>query len=115
MKIYLAAIVEIVDLVLRAVIDCFEIYTINSLIKKKIETKFIMSKDLFRVAQPEQNKKNTINIIEEKKVLAFVNHVFNQISSFKREPLFKTFTISNKRSCLKTRIEKMIYVTQYFL
>ena len=38
---------------IRAVIDSFETYTINSLMKKKIfETNFIMSRALFWVAQP---------------------------------------------------------------
>ena len=42
---------------MRAVIDCFEIYTTNSLTKKKIlETNFIMSRTLFRVAQRKQKK-----------------------------------------------------------
>ena len=35
LKISLAIMVEIVDLTLRAVIDCLEIYAINSLIRKK--------------------------------------------------------------------------------
>ena len=44
--------VEIFDLALTAVIDSFEIYTINSLTKKKnSETHFIMSKALFAKAQ----------------------------------------------------------------
>ena len=39
---------------IRAVIDSFETYTINSLMKKKIfETYFIMSRAVFWVAQPE--------------------------------------------------------------
>ena len=42
--------VEIVDLVLRAVID-FLVYTINSLITKK-ETYFIMFKASFGITQP---------------------------------------------------------------
>ena len=38
---------------IRAVIDSFETYTINSLMKKKIfETNFIISRALFWVAQP---------------------------------------------------------------
>ena len=38
---------------IRALIDSFETYTINSLMKKKIfETNFIMSRALFWVAQP---------------------------------------------------------------
>ena len=56
--------VEIVDLALWAVIDSFEICTINSLIKKKFETNFIMSKALFGVAKPKANGENTIIIIE---------------------------------------------------
>ena len=44
---------------LRAFIDSFESYTINSLIKKKL-TYFIMSLALFKVAQP---NKNNIEII----------------------------------------------------
>ena len=44
--------IEIVHLALKAVIDSFEIYTINSL-----ESNFITSKALFEVAQPKQNKK----------------------------------------------------------
>ena len=36
LKFVLAIMVEIVDLSLRAIIDSFEIYTVNSLIKKKI-------------------------------------------------------------------------------
>ena len=63
-KISLSVIVEIVDLALRAVIDSFEIYTINCLVtQKKIENSFIMSKALFGVAHPKQNTKNTIIII----------------------------------------------------
>ena len=60
-KISLAVIVEIVNLELRAVTDVFEIHTINCLIKKKIETNYIMFKVLFGEVQPEQ--KNTIIII----------------------------------------------------
>ena len=42
---------------IRAVIDSFETYTINSLMKKKVfETNFIMSRALFWVAQPKQKK-----------------------------------------------------------
>ena len=42
---------------IRAVIDSFETYTINSLMKKNIfETNFIVSRALFRVAQPKQTK-----------------------------------------------------------
>ena len=38
---------------IQAVIDSFETYTINSLMKKTVfETNFIMSKALFWVAQP---------------------------------------------------------------
>ena len=45
--------VEIVDLALKALIDSFAIYTINSLIEKKnFETNFIMSKALFGVVKP---------------------------------------------------------------
>ena len=57
LKISLSLIDEIVGLALRAVIDSFEIYTISSLIKKKSETNFIMSKVLLRVARSKQNKK----------------------------------------------------------
>ena len=39
---------EIVDLALRVVIDSFEIYTINYMIKEKFETNFIMFKTLFK-------------------------------------------------------------------
>ena len=39
--------IEIVDLALTAAIGSFEIYTINSSVKKKIETNFIMSKAIF--------------------------------------------------------------------
>ena len=49
---------EIVDLELRAVIDSFEVYAINSLYEKKIDTNFVKFKVLFRVAQLKQNKKN---------------------------------------------------------
>ena len=56
--------VEIFDLALRAVIDSFEIYTINSLIKKNCETSFIMPKALFEAELPKQNK-NTIIIMKE--------------------------------------------------
>ena len=48
--------VEFFDLALRAVIDSFEIYSKN-LPLKKIETNLIISEALFRVAQPQQNKK----------------------------------------------------------
>ena len=48
--------IEIVHLALKAVIDSFEIYTINSL-KKIFESNFITSKALFGVTQPKQNKK----------------------------------------------------------
>ena len=48
---------QILDLALSAVIDSFEIYTISSLMKKKFETNFIMSKVSFGIAQPKQNKK----------------------------------------------------------
>ena len=41
---------------LRAVIDSFEIYTINSLIKKNFETNIIMSIASLLVAQPKQKK-----------------------------------------------------------
>ena len=42
---------------IRAVIDSFETYTINSLMKKKIfETNSIMSRALFWVAQPKRKK-----------------------------------------------------------
>ena len=54
--------VKIVELALRAAMDSFEIYTINSLIKKN-ETYFIMYKVSFGVAQPKQYK-NTIIIIK---------------------------------------------------
>ena len=56
LKISLAAMVEFFDLALRAVIDSFEIYSKN-LPLKKIETNLIISEALFRVAQPQQNKK----------------------------------------------------------
>ena len=57
--------VKIVDLALRAVINSFEIYTINSLTEKKIETSCITSKVLFALAQ--LKCKNTIIIIIIKK------------------------------------------------
>ena len=41
---------------LRAIIDSFEFYTINSFMKKKIKNNFIMFKTLFWVAQPKQKK-----------------------------------------------------------
>ena len=43
---------------MKAVIDSFEIYTINFLMKKKkkIETNFIVSRALFWIAQPKQKK-----------------------------------------------------------
>ena len=48
LKISLAVIVEIFDLAWRAVIDSFEIYTTNALIKNKtFEINFITSKSLF--------------------------------------------------------------------
>ena len=49
LKKFLAVRIEIIDLSLRAVIDSYEIWTINKLIKK-IETNFIIQA-LFRVAQ----------------------------------------------------------------
>ena len=51
--------VEILDLALRAVIYSFGMDTINSSIKKKIKTNFIISEALFGVAY----KKKTKNII----------------------------------------------------
>ena len=56
LKISLAVIIEIVDLTLRAVIDFFELYTVNSFIKKKFKIHFIGSKTLFRTAQLKQKK-----------------------------------------------------------
>ena len=58
-----AVMIKMIDLALRALIDFFEIDTINYLIKKNFDTNFIMSKALFGVAKPKQNK-NTILIIE---------------------------------------------------
>ena len=56
--------VKIGDLSLSAVIDSFEIYIIESLIKK-FETNFIMSKALFGAALiTKKNKLNTIIIIK---------------------------------------------------
>ena len=48
----------------RALTNSFEIYTVNSLIKKKFETIFIMFEASFGVAQSKQNK-NTIIILKE--------------------------------------------------
>ena len=70
--------VEIVDLAWRAVIDTLEIYTINSLIKQKFKTKFIMSKASFRVAQPKENEKVLSLLLKE--VLGHLNLFFNKIS-----------------------------------
>ena len=53
LKIYLAV---IVDLPLRAVTDSFEIYNINSSIKKKIESNCIRFEALFGIAQPKESK-----------------------------------------------------------
>ena len=58
LTISLAVLVEIFDLPLGAVIDSFQIYIINSWIKKKSETNFIMSDAL------STNKKNSIIIIK---------------------------------------------------
>ena len=41
---------------IRAIIDSFEIYTINSLMKKKFEINFIVSRALFWVAQAKQTR-----------------------------------------------------------
>ena len=58
-----------------------------------------MSKPLFRVAQPKQNTKIIIVVVVViviiiQKVFSHVNHVLNQISSFKHKPLFKIFTFA---------------------
>ena len=53
LKIYLTAIVEIV-VTLRAIINSFEIYTTNPLLKKILVTNFIMSIALFWIIQPKQ-------------------------------------------------------------
>ena len=74
--------VEIFDLAMRAIVDTFEIYTINSL-KKKFETNLIMSKALFGVT-----RRKKIPLLLLKEVLGHVNHFFNEISSFKHELLF---------------------------
>ena len=59
LKISLAVIVEIVDLTLRAIIDSFEIYIINSIIKKKLKLISLRPKLYLGVAQ---SKKNSIII-----------------------------------------------------
>ena len=51
---------EIVDWALKAVIDSFEINSITTLIEKKIEPNFIVSKASFEVAQPKKTQKNII-------------------------------------------------------
>ena len=86
-KISLVVMVEIVVLALTAVIDSFEICTINFLIQKNFETNFIMSKALVGVAQPKQNKKKLLLSLKEE--LGHVNYFFNKIFSFKHEPLFE--------------------------
>ena len=61
-----------------------------------------MSKPLFRVAQPKQNTKIIIVVVVViiiimiiiQKVFSHVNHVLNQIFSFKHKPLFKIFTFA---------------------
>ena len=47
-----------------------------------------MSKALFGVAQPKQNKSILI-VLLLKEVLDHVNNFFSEISSFKHDPLFK--------------------------
>ena len=89
LQIWLAVIVEISDLALRAVIDSFEIYTINSLIGRKI-------RDYLRYVQSfiwgsTTRAKRKILLLLLKKVLGHVNYFFNKISSFKQEPLFNFF------------------------
>ena len=62
LKIFLAVMVEIVDFAVRTVIDSFEIYTINSLIKKNFDTNFITSKALFILGSTSKTKKTIIII-----------------------------------------------------
>ena len=89
----LAVMAEIDDLVLRAVIGSLDIYTINSLIKKKFQTNFLISKTLFPVARPKQ-KKNVLLLLLFKEVLSPINHFFNKISSYKHELLLKIVTLA---------------------
>ena len=57
LKIPLTVMVKVVDLALRAFIDSFQTYTINSLNEKQnFETNFIMSKASIGVAQPKKKK-----------------------------------------------------------
>ena len=92
LNIFLVVLVEIVDLALRTVIDSFEIHTINSVIKKKFKTNFIMPKALFGVAQPK--KKQKILLILLKKVLGHGNQFLIKISSCKHETSSKIFTFA---------------------
>ena len=70
---------------MKAVIDSFEIYTINFLMKKKtkIETNFIVSRALFWIAQPKQ-KKIFFSRLRWKGVRAsfFLSSLQKQISTF---------------------------------
>ena len=78
----LAVIVEIVDLAQRAVIDSFEIYTINSSIKKKRPIPFCPKLYLLKIL-----------LLLLKVVLGHVNNLFDKISSFKIN-FYSKFSIS---------------------
>ena len=61
-----------------------------------------MSKALFGVAQPNQNKNNIVVVVLLvlllllllKEVLGHINRAFNKMFSFKHEPLFKIFNFA---------------------
>ena len=71
---------------IRAVIDTFEIYTINSLMKKNCESNFIVFRALFCVAQPKQKKSNVLfaDFVEMATFLAcnFYFNFFSKISLY---------------------------------
>ena len=87
-KISLVVMVEIIDLTLRGVVDSFEIYIVNSLITKNL----FYSVQSFIWGSTTKTKKILLLLLKE--VLGYVNHVFNNISSFKHKPLFRIFNFT---------------------
>ena len=105
LKISLVIIVEILDLALRAVIDSFKIYTIHSLIKKKIESNFITFKASFAVVRRKQNRKILLLL---QKVLRNLNHILNKISSFFSWRFYRSRNLAMKNRGLSLYLKKII-------
>ena len=77
LKISRPVMVKIVDLALKAIIDYFEIYNINSLIIKKNSRLISFCPKLY-LEESNQNKKILLLLLKE--VLVHVNNFFNIIS-----------------------------------